>query len=240
MKSIGKANIWFEFAGHKNTEFGVQMLSMPTRPHPARLGELMNIPGRNGKLFIDQDAYDQTIVTLRLLTTRENIDDVNAWLNGSGDLRFGDEPSRVYKASITKEYSVTNRSNRLIGREFSVSFDCYPLRYAYPTPSAQTFSASPASITNPGTAFAQPEIKITSTGAFSLIVNGYQIDGGESLTDGVIVDCELMECFSLDKTESRNSVISLDEYPRLDPGINAITWTGAITSIEITPRWRYL
>ena len=49
-----------------------------------------------------------------------------------------------------------------------------------------------------------------------------------------------MECFSLDKTESRNSVISLDEYPRLDPGINAITWTGAITSIEITPCWRYL
>lgn len=240
MKAIGSANIWFEFAGHKNTEYGVEMLSMPTRPHPARLGELKNVPGRSGKLFLDQNAYDQILVSVRAIAVNGNMDAVNGWLNGSGDLRFGDEPERVYKAAITKEFTTANRSNRLVGREFTVSFDCFPFRYVYPSPEAQTLTASPASINNPGTAFAQPEIRIACTGAFTLIVNGYQIDGAAGAKGGVLLDCELQECFNLNKTESRNTVVTLDEFPRLDPGVNAITWTGAITSIEIAPRWRYL
>ena len=240
MKAIGSENIWFEFAGHKNTEYGVMMLSMPTRPHPARRGELKSVPGRNGKLFLDQNAYDQIVVSVRAVAVNGNMDAVNGWLSGSGDLRFGDDPNRVYKATVTKEFSTTNRSNRLVGREFTVSFDCYPFRYVSPALSAQSFSSSPATINNPGTVFSQPEIRIACTGAFTLVVNGYQIDGKAGASGGVIVDCELNECFNLNKTELRNTVITLDEFPRLDPGVNAITWTGAITSVEITPRWRYL
>ncbi len=240
MKTIGTQNAWFEFNGHKNTEYGVQMVSMPTRPHPKRLGDAKNIPGRNGKIFLDQNAYDQTLVTVRACTTLDNAPTVNGWLTGSGKLRFGDDPNHVYDAKITKEYSIANKVNRLIGQEFTVSFDCYPFRYVYPSPASVVISESGGTITNPCVGFAQPEIKINCTGAFTLIVNGYQIDGDESITDGVVLDCELMECFSLDKTESRNSLITMDEYPRLDPGANIVTWTGAITSVEITPRWRDL
>ena len=124
MKAIGSENIWFEFAGHKNTEYGVMMLSMPTRPHPARRGELKSVPGRNGKLFLDQNAYDQIVVSVRAIAVNGNMDAVNGWLTGSGDLRFGDDPNRAYKATVTKEFSTANRSNRLVGREFTVSFDC--------------------------------------------------------------------------------------------------------------------
>lgn len=240
MKTISSSNVWLEFNGHKNTEYGVQMVSMPTRPHPKRLGDAKNVPGRNGKLFLDQEAYDQMIVTVRLCTTKDNIDEVNGWLTGSGSLRFGDDPNHCYTAMVTKEYSVTNKSNRLIGKEFTVSFDCYPFRYVYPSPDVIQLSVSGSTVENTGTVFSQPEIKINSTGSFTLIVNGYQIDGNEALTSGVIVDCELMECFSTDKTESYNSLITMDEYPRLDAGVNIITWTGSITSIEITPRWRDL
>lgn len=235
MKTI--TDMWVEFNGHKNTEYGVELVSMPTRPHPARLGTAKNVPGRNGKVFLDQEAYDQILITIRMQTTKDNSEAVNGWLTGSGNLRFGDDPNHVYSARITKEYSVTNKSNRLIGREFTVSFDCYPLRYVYPSPEAVTITATGSTIENPCAIFSQPEIKVNCTGTFSLIVNGYQIDS-ETLTDGVILDCELQECFSLDKTESRNSYIAMDEYPRLDPGINIITWTGAISSLEISPRWR--
>ena len=53
MRAVGTQNAWFQFRGIKNTEMNVQMLSMPTRPHPARKGELIDVPARDGKLFID-------------------------------------------------------------------------------------------------------------------------------------------------------------------------------------------
>jgi phage-related protein len=30
------------------------------------------------------------------------------------------------------------------------------------------------------------------------------------------------------------------EWPRLEPGVNSIQWTGFITKLEITPNWRWL
>ena len=51
MRPVGKENAWFSFKGIRNTEYDVRMISMPTRPHPARKGNLIDIPGTNGKLF---------------------------------------------------------------------------------------------------------------------------------------------------------------------------------------------
>ena len=37
-----------------------------------------------------------------------------------------------------------------------------------------------------------------------------------------------------------NSKAGFDEFPVLDPGDNSISWTGAVTKVEIVPRWRCL
>lgn len=239
MKAIGGSNIWVEYAGVKNTAVGAEMLSMPTRPHPARKGELIDVPGRNGKLFMDDGAYDRVLVSVRLMVPSGEMDAVHGWLTGSGLLRFGDDPSRAYNASVTKEFSVSNRFARLRGQEFSVTFDCEPFRYVYPSPADVTISTSGGTITNPGTVFSQPKLKITGSGDFTVVVNGYSIDG-RSITGGAIVDCELQETFTPDETQSLNGSFVMDEFPVLKPGTNAITWTGDVTKIEITPRWRYL
>ena len=34
--------------------------------------------------------------------------------------------------------------------------------------------------------------------------------------------------------------VDLSEWPVLVPGANAISWTGAVTSVSISPRWRWL
>lgn len=239
MKAVGSANAWLEYAGHKNTEYGVEMLSMPTRPHPARKGDLIDVPGRNGKLFMDEGAYDRVLVSVRVIAVDGNMDAVNGWLSGRGLLRFGDDPTRAYNASVTKEFSVSNRNSRLRGQEFTVVFDCEPFRYVYPAPAVQEITTSGGTITNPGTVFSQPEIKLTGSGDITLVVNGYSVEA-RSLTDGAIIDCELMETFNLAKTESLNSSFVMDEFPVLRPGANIITWTGSVTKVEITPRWRYL
>lgn len=130
MKAIGKENIWFSFNGISNDSMGVHMLSMPTRPHPARKGKVIDIPGTDGDLWQDYGGYKRIIIPIRLITQdNANIDDVNAWLSDEGDLIFGDEPNRAYHARISKEFSRSNRSPRLRGQEFTVSFDCEPHRY---------------------------------------------------------------------------------------------------------------
>lgn len=230
--------MWLEYKSHKNSEYDVEMLSMPIRPHPARKGELIDVPGRNGKLFMDEGAYDRVPIPVRLIAVNGDMDAVNDWLSDDGLLRFGDEPNRVYKASITKEFSISSRNPRLRGKEFTVVFDCDPFRYVYPFPAAQEITTSGGTITNPGTAYSQPEIKVTGSGEITLVVNGYSIDV-RNLTDGVIIDCELLDTFNLTKTALFNGDVVMDEFPVLRPGENIITWTGSVTKVEITPRWRY-
>ena len=191
MKAVGSANAWLEYAGHKNTEYGVEMLSMPTRPHPARKGDLIDVPGRNGKLFMDEGAYDRVIVSVRVIAVDGNMDAVNGWLSGKGLLRFGDDPTRAYNASVTKEFSISNRNSRLRGQEFTVVFDCEPFRYVYPPKPAEEITTSGGTITNPGTVFSQPEIKLTGSGDITLVVNGYSVDAEKShiVLGDVIVKC---------------------------------------------------
>lgn len=239
MRAIGSSNIWFSFAGHRNTEYDVRMLSMPTRPHPARKGTLVDVPGRNGKLFIDEGAYDRVLVSLRLIAVSDNIDTVNGWLSGEGDLIFGDEPSRVYHAMVTKEFSQSSRNPRLRGQEFTVTFDCEPFKYrASPAADELTLTASGV-VTNPGTVYSEPKITITGSGDFLLVVNGFSVEGS-GIESGAIVDCALLETLQLDGATSYNKSFTIDEFPQLSPGWNAISWTGDITQIKIEPRWRYL
>ena len=127
MRAIGTENAWFSFKGIRNDapELDVRMIAPPTRPHPARKGELVDVPGVNGKLFQDEGVYDRILVTLPCATTdNSNIDEISAWLSGEGDLIFGDEPDRVYHARITKEFSRSNRMPRLRGQSFNLTFDC--------------------------------------------------------------------------------------------------------------------
>lgn len=237
MKAINRRDLWFEFAGIRNDEMGVQMLSMPTRPHPARKGTLVDVPGRDGKLFIDEGAYDRVLVTIRLIAL-DDIDTVNGWLSGKGELIFGDEPERAYRAMITKEFSQSSRSPRLRGQEFTVTFDCEPYKYVSP-PAAKIALTSGGTVTNPGTVYAAPRITITGSGDLLLSVNGFLVEGS-GVEGGAIVDSELQEVLQTDGATSYNRSFSIDEFPLLAPGGNPITWTGSITKLEIEPRWRYL
>lgn len=238
MKALGKENIWMKFAGKRNDELDVRMLSMPTRPHPARKGTLIDVPGRNGKLFIDEGAYDRVLVSIRLIAVGDNIDEVNGWLNGKGELIFGDAPNRVYRAMVTKEFTMNSYNPRLRGQEFTATFDCEPFKYFINSEPLPPITA-PGIVTNPGSVYAEPKITVTGSGDFLLVVNGFIIEGSD-VEDGAIIDSEAQEVFQLDGLTTYNRNFSISEFPLLSPGGNAISWTGDITKIEIEPRWRSL
>lgn len=63
---------------------------------------------------------------------------------------------------------------------------------------------------------------------------------GDSITVGLerplFIDCEIMDCYS--NTTNRNLEVSFEKgFPELSPGSNLISFTGGITSVEVTPRW---
>lgn len=255
MRAVGTENAWFSFKGIRNDSLDVRMLSMPTRPHPARKGKLVDIPAVDGKLWQDEGAYDRIMVSLRCIAAdNANIDDVNAWLSGSGDLIFGDEPDRVYHARITKEFSRNNRSQRLRGQEFTVSFDCEPFRYStgdpFTAPSkmiAYPTAATAFSVTNEGTVNAPPLFEVTSSNS-----GGSITIGGKTLTFSycpktLYIDCGAKIAYTIedDGSFAFASVYVSGDWPVLSPGVNTVTIAPAqvvsnYITVKLSARWRWL
>lgn len=235
-------SVWFEFAGARNTDKGVRLLSLPVRYHPAERGKLVEVPGRDGYLWAADGAFDNVLTRVQCQTMDEaDMAVVDAWLRGAGELRFSDDPERFYRARVTKEFSRSAAMNRFVNQAFTVTFDCQPFLYHREAEDV-ALTASPATVSNPGTHKSAPRIKVEGTGNVVLTI-GTQIVEVENLEDGIIIDSELGDCFNLTETALLNHKVTLmdDEFPTLAPGANIISWTGAgVTGISITPRWRDL
>ncbi len=94
--------------------------------------------------------------------------------------------------------------------------------------------------TNPGTIVSLPNIKVIGSGSGSLTVNGQSVSFSD--IDGTVtLDSTVQETYQDTGTEliSKNSTKTGD-YPVLLPGDNAVSFSGGITSLEITPNWRWL
>ena len=234
-------SVWFEFAGARNTDKGVRLLSLPVRYHPAERGELIQVPGRDGYLWAADGAYDNVLTRVQCQTADDaDMAAVSAWLRGAGELRFSDDPDRCYRARVTKEFSRSAAMNRFVNQTFTVTFDCQPFLYHREVADI-ILTASPATITNPGTYKSAPRLTIEGTGDAALTI-GTQIVEVTELAGGVIIDSELGECFDLTQSMLLNGKVTLldDGFPVLQPGANIISWTGAVTKITIAPRWRDL
>lgn len=260
MKAIGRENIWFAFKNIRNDTLKVRMLSMPTRPHPARKGKVVDIPGADD-LWQDGGGYKRIIVPIRLITEdNANIDDVNAWLSGEGWLVFGDEPARAYRARITKEFSRSNRSQRLRGQEFTVSFDCEPYRYsADPTFESITLRkvsnalSSSTEVVNTGTLESLPLLKVSggSEGTVRIGVPPTDLNGGVELAftglepgKPVYVNCAAKLAYTGEGTVEdpyvlANHLVSGD-WPQIPTGSTYAIISGDIDELKITPNWRWL
>lgn len=246
MRAIGTKNAWFSFKGIRNDapELDVRMIAPPTRPHPARKGELIDVPGVNGKLFQDEGVYDRILVTLPCATTdNSNIDEISSWLSGEGDLIFGDEPNRAYHARITKEFSRSNRMPRLRGQSFNLAFDCEPFRYnAHPETDADVYSNGEA-ITNPGTWPSAPLLLVNGTGDGTVMIGRNTLIFND-LEGYIYVDCDAHIAYTGGTSATDPMRLATQhltgEWPEIQPGTSLVHLTGGIESVVITPRWRWL
>ena len=209
---------------------------------PRRKQSAISVPGRNGDLLLQQQAYSNYIQAYDVYLSGprngskmpEVAQAVAAWLNVGGYRKLVDDytPGSYRMAFFQSPLELENIFN-LYGRA-TVEFNCKPQRFLDSGDTAQTANASGGIITNPTAYNAKPLITVYGSGAAILQVGEYvctlaAIDGS------ITLDSDTENAYK--GVANLNSQVTIPDFPELAPGDNEITWTGGITSVQITPRW---
>ena len=233
---------WLSFKGTESTNVGAWLMSAPTFTKAAYRGNGKTVIGRDGDVWVSDGAYDTMEIKAKLRCRMTRMDEVLAWLTGSGTLVFSWARDRSYQARIEKKidfkYTVPGL-NPII--ECEVTFSCQPFRYIYPAVEEFEITESDTTFYNPGTAFSLPRVKITGSGDFTVTI-GTQTLQFEDVSSGIIVDSEIMDALSADGTALANDKMTGTPWT-IQPGANTVTWSAtspsAVTKVTILPRWRY-
>ena len=228
---------YFIFNGKNSLDMGIIVTSMPDTYKPTRRVSTKEIPGRNGVLHVDDGTYENyNKVVECAIIERANIDDICAWLDGSGTVIFSTEQDKVYHVRIDNQISVGKMLQYF--QKFQVTFDTFPFKYSVNAADDCVVLTKPKVLRNKGTVYSEPQIKIYGSGNITLTINGMSY-GIAGLSDSVVIDSEMMEILDGSVTYTPPS---LDQYlfPRFEVGNNDIKWSGNVQSIEINPRWRWL
>ena len=229
---------WFEWNGIRCTEYGIHVLEQPPITVPAERVTHTNVPGRPGSLTTleGEDVYDDMILTATcLIADPDRIPEIAAWLKGSGTVTFANREGGFYFARIANqiEFAKVLRGNP--HRSFAVNFRCKPFWYLANVEPI-TLTSSTSIINNPGSVYSEPVITVYGSGEVTLMV-GTTIVELSGVSGSITIDTSLMEAYAGDI--SANSCMNGD-FPRLQPGQNAISWSGDVTRIVVQPNWRML
>lgn len=230
-----------EYNGVRSTAVGVIVEKYPQRPIPKRKAEKFSVPGRSGDIVALEDAWENIRQRYEIYVSAEGdgLPIVAAaaarWLMQPGYGRLEDEYDRdVFRlAAYLGPVDLENTLNKF-GRA-EIDFDCDPRRFL-------KSGALPVAMTNGGklsnpTGFtALPLIRISGSGAGTVTVGGTTVSLTE--TDGVTLDCQEQDCTrTVGSVVSNFNSVMTGSFPRLGTGVTAISWTGGVTGVEITPRW---
>ena len=211
------------------------MTKRPVIPTANQSYEETTVAGRNGSFYRENGYEDVPMsVEFNFLNKdgiKQQLRKVKAWLMNKSTISFSDDPNFFRKI---KTLEISDTENDIVAySKFSVSFVLDPFEYEITDIVNLTTTAV---LNNTGTIESEPLIKIYGTGNINVMVNS-EIFTVNSMTDYVTIDCELQEAHR--NGISKNNMM-VGEFPIFIPGVNNISFNGAITKIEIEPRWRYL
>ncbi len=227
---------WFKFNGIDSRRMGIRVTKMPETIRAERRMESITIPGRSGSLHQDGEAYESYTRTMECaIIRRERLDEIAAWLVGSGEMIFSTEPDKVYRVMISNKISIAQMMRTF--QRFMVSMDTQPFKYNVTALDDTRILTAPTKLFNSGTVFSEPTITVYGTGDITLTINGedFPLTG---IDGSITIDSERMEAFK--DAESQNSKYGGLTFPRLEVGENDVNWTGNVEKIVIIPNWRWL
>lgn len=226
------------FGDGNSRAHGVVVTSLPGIPAAEARGEWEEALGVHGSQFRAEGALDAVDLPVQLwIAPDADLDSLMTWLSGAGDLRFNDWPW-TWRARRTAGFNLVPCTFN-DGWTATVVFKIQPHRYLYPAAEAITLTSA-GRVTNPCTAEAQPLIEVTGSGDITLMVGGSSllIDG---LSGTIAIDCEAkMAYIGTTDTGANDKIEPVNGWPALAVGGTSVSWSGSVTRVRITPRWRSL
>ena len=205
--------------------------------HPSERATYTNVPGRPGSLTTleGEDVYEDVVLTAQcFLSDPTKIPAIAAWLKGSGKVRFANRRAGFYYARIANQISfekiLRGNPHRSFCRQFPlqavlVSGECaggdIDRFDQYNQQSRQRVFRAVITVYGTGDIHAHGRHDHCGTGRYFRSVTLIQ------------------NCWKPIRRDGHDQRLS-GEFPLLKPGMNAISWTGEVSKVEIQPRWRYL
>ena len=234
---------WFSFGGvsSANMTNKLYIKKVPSLNRSARKIDVFSVPGRDGDIILPQDAWQNQSQTYECYIgdgdAAAAAAELASWLyslSGYQELKDGWEPD-VYRLAYLSDPLDIESIMGVVG-SVNITFSCVPKRFLESGKTPITLSAS-GTITNPTVFTAKPLLKVSGTrfGTGTLACGGKTM-GITMATTAVMIDCETCQCYSTDGTMFYNTAIS-GQFPEIPAGTQTVGITGAISSVEITPRW---
>ena len=228
---------WFEWNGVRSTDLGIRVTELPPITLPAERVSFVDVPGRAGSLAVaeDEDVYEDLLLTATcVVQNMERLDEVAAYLKGSGRVSFANREGGFYYARIVNQIPFETILRGNPHRRFAVNFRCKPFFYLDDSP---TYTLTKMTfLTNPGAVRAEPVITVYGSGDITLMV-GMTIVELTGVNGSITLDTPRMEAYS--GNVSANMKVS-GEYPMLGAGATAISWSGNVSRVTVQPNWRTL
>ena len=208
------------FDGKALSDFGVFLGGDGAFNSPARIGEMVHIPGRNGSLWMDENCFENIEVKYpAFIGTPEETDfasrlmEVRSWLaSREGYCRLEDTyHADEYRLAVFKAAVETKPVHYTRAGEFEITFDAKPQRYLKNGDEAVEFLSN-GYITNPTLFEALPIIAVTGNGRVNVANHFFTVS---DTTETIYIDSELMEVFipghDPEELTEENSLVITDE-----------------------------
>lgn len=159
---------------------------------------------------------------------------IDNWLLGAkiNELFYSSDETKTYKVKQVKISE--NKTTSRIVRRFTVTFICNGLKYITNGLNSKTITTNGTVLSNFGTYEAKPILKVFGSGNITVNINDSSFTI-KNVSDYVILDSEIKECYKDNINFGRNMA---GDYPAFSIGKNTIWWSGSVSKLEITPRWR--
>jgi predicted phage tail component-like protein len=210
-----------------------------TRPSTNSNYETITIPGRRGSLNIFQNYNDNEITITFGFKNLENFtrkkSNILAWINDKKckELIISDDETIFYNVN---KVSVSGLDGNNI-KNFKCTFTIEPFTFFNEGKEMKEINEATVLYNEKANKESELYMKIYGTGDITININN-QVLILKGINEFVEVDSKLKNCYKNINgviTNCNNQMYS--PFPTLEVGENIINWTGAVTKIEIIPRW---
>lgn len=235
--------------GKPSIDFDMYISGGGTYLSPEKSFEEVEIPGKNGVIYLYDENYKNVDVTYRswigkidgMDEVRMHVRDLRSFLLSRPDyfkLEDTYNPDE-FRFAVYNKALEPNLHQSLDVAQFDLTFSCKPQRFI------KKYYDIPVEITTSGTNFynetyskAKPLIRVYGTGTFTIGDVSVRINSASSYTD---FDCDLQEAYKDTLATNCNGKITLTnaQFPYLVPGDNNITFSGP-SKIVLYPRLFWL